>query len=146
MAALIPWLTGWQPAAVTALVHRTPDLEVERSAIVSVKTTGGQLFQMAAVRTGYRDVDEINVIGTEGAVKLARPQPWHPWDVTHYGPGGAVQPLGEMPAGQTTTDHFIRALRGEEPLRVPPEDALPSVEIVEAAYESVREGRTVILR
>jgi predicted dehydrogenase len=26
MAALIPWLTGWQPAAVTALVHRTPDL------------------------------------------------------------------------------------------------------------------------
>ncbi|MHB1133339.1 MAG: Gfo/Idh/MocA family protein [Chloroflexota bacterium] len=146
MAALIPWLTGWQPAAVTALLSREPNFEVERSAIVNIQMVGGQLFQLAAVKTGYRDIDEINVLGTEGAIRLVRGRQWHPWEVTHFGRGGEVQPLGELPAGQTTTDHFIRVVRGEEQLRVPPEDALPSVEIVEAAYESERTGCTVALR
>lgn len=146
MAALIPWLTGWQPAEVTALLTMDLGREVESSDIVNVKATGGQLFQMATVKTGYSDRDEVQVIGTAGAVHLTRPVAYQPWQLTHFGGGGAVVPLGELPAGQTTTDHFIRVVRGEEALRVPAEDALPSVEIVEAAYESVRSGRTVRLR
>ena len=146
MAALIPWLTGWQPSEVTALFTKDPGREVESSDVVNVKATGGQLFQMAIVKTGYKDVDEVQVVGTKGAVKLARPAPYQPWLLTHYGQGGVVIPESELPQGQTTTDHFIRAVRGEEALRVPPEDALPSVEIVEAAYESIKTGRTVRLR
>ncbi len=145
MAALIPWLTGWRPQEVSAAVASNPGAEVEASGIVNVRTEGGQLFQLAAVKTGYTDVDEVRVIGTAGAILLSRPVPYRPWQVTHFGPGGQVQPLGELPSGETTTDHFVRVVRGETSLRVPPEDALPSVQIVEAAYESVRSGRTVKL-
>src|SRR5579883_558033 len=54
MAALIPWLTGWQTSEVSAQVTRRPDLEVDVGGVINVHATGGALFQIASVKTGHR--------------------------------------------------------------------------------------------
>ncbi|MDA8219376.1 MAG: Gfo/Idh/MocA family oxidoreductase [Dehalococcoidales bacterium] len=145
MAALIPWLTGWQPAAVAAFVTYGGKLDVDTGGTVDVHTTNGNFFQIASMKNGFRNVDEVEVVGTEGAVKVERPRQHTPWQVTHFGKGGEVVPIGELPAGKATTDHFVDVIRGREPSRIPPADALPAVQIVEAAYESAGSGRVIKL-
>lgn len=144
MAALLPWLTGWRPAAVTALLTSS-GMDVDAGGIVNVHATTGGLFQIAAVRTGYRNVDEVEVVGTGGAVRVER-LAGQGWIVTHRGPAGEVVPLAALPPGQTTTDHFVDVILGRTANCLPPEDGLAGVEIIEAAYASARTGQTVAMR
>lgn len=144
MAALIPWLTGWRPREVSALV--TPsDRGVDAGGIVNVRAADGALFQIASVRTGARNVDEVEVIGTQGMCRVTRPPGGKGWVVAHQQANGDLTPPNALEPGRTTTDHFVDVVLNREKNRLPPVDGLRAVAIVEAAYESVQTGRTVVL-
>ena len=77
-----------------------------------------------------------------GSVVVARVPGRRGWVVRR---DGAPEPVADdaLPAGETTTDHFIDVVLGRTAPRIPLIDALLSVQIVEAAYESSRTGRVV---
>ena len=144
MAALIPWLTGWRPREVTGLV--TPsDRRVDTGGVVSVRAANGALFQIASVRTGSRNVDEVEVIGTRGVCRVTRPVGGKGWVVAYQGANDELIPPNNREPGRTTTDHFVDVVLNREKNRIPPVDGLRAVAIIEAAYESVQTGRTVVL-
>ncbi len=156
MAALMPWLTGWRPEQVSAVISFTGDggrsgaiaEGVDDGASVSVRFAGGALGEIASVRHGHRGVDEMAVFGTEGSVLVERVPGRPGWIVRHLrsgGPADGIVPEAELPAGQTTTDHFVEAIRGNVAPGIPLVDAVLSAQIVEAAYESARSASTVRL-
>jgi len=140
MASLMPWLTGWRPVSVTAVLAAGGG-EVDDGAALSIAFAGGALGQIAAVRHGSPPVDEMEVHCSEGSVVVERVRGRRGWVVRRD--GAEPDPDDLLPAGQTTTDHFIDAVLGRTPPRVPLVDALLSVQILEAAYESARTGCAV---
>ncbi len=144
MAALMPWLTGWRPATVAAVLTGGAG-PVDDGATVSIAFAGGALGQMAALRHGSPPVDEMAVHGSEGRVLVERIRGRRGWVVRHNRQGGAAEVVDDeaLPAGQTTTDHFVDVILGRTAPRIPLVDALFSVQIVEAAYESARTRRSV---
>ena len=145
MAALLPWLTGWQPQYVTALVTHRSGLEVDVGGIINVRTTTGAMFQIAATQTGARGYDEVEIVGTAGSIRVERLLGRAPWVVAHGGTDGESIPIGTLPTGKTTTDHFVDVIRGAETVRISPSDGRVEVEIIDAAYESIRQQRTITL-
>jgi predicted dehydrogenase len=153
MAALMPWLTGWRPQQVSAVLSPSGDAAglagaVDDGAAVSIGFAGGALGQIVSVRHGHRNVDEMAVFGTEGSALVERVPGRPGWIVRHFRPGGpadGVVPESALPAGRTTTDHFVDAVLGRTAPRIPLIDGVLSAQIVEAAYESARTGRTVTL-
>lgn len=139
MASLIPWLTGWRPRAVTA-VFADRGGPVDAGAAVAVDFGGGALGQIASLADAHRNVDEVAVYGPGGVVVVERVPGRPGWTVRQHDAAGDVPP-GPLPAGQTTTDHFVDVILGRAELRIPLDDALAAVQIVEAAYESARTGR-----
>ena len=140
MASLMPWLTGWRPVSVSAVLAQGAG-EVDDGAAVSVVFGGEKLGQIASVRHGSPPVDEMAVHGSGGTVLVQRVPGRRGWVVRRN--GGDPVPEGELPPGQTTTDHFVESILGRTAPRIPLIDALISVQIVEAAYEAARTGRTV---
>jgi len=49
----------------------------------------------------------------------------------------------KIQAFRSNIDNFARAIRGEEALLISPEDALASVEVIEAAYADLRRSHWV---
>lgn len=143
MASLMPWLTDWRPIAVTA-VFAAGGGAVDDGATLSIAFAGGALGQIAAVRHGTPPVDEMAVHGTEGSIVVERVRGRRGWVVRRDGAAGPI-PDEALPAGQTTTDHFVDVILGRTPPRIPLVDALLSVQMVEAAYESARAGRAVTI-
>ena len=150
MAALMPWLTGWRPKSVSAVISYTGDSAASRAAegavddgaTVSIQFAGGALGQIASVRHGHRGIDEMAVFGTDGSVLIERIAGRPGWVVRHYKQGGPVDGSvsdDALPAGQTTTDHFVDVVLGRTAQRIPLVDAVLSTQIVEAAYESARQ-------
>lgn len=45
---------------------------------------------------------------------------------------------------QLMVEHFVRAARGQEPLRHPAEEAVRQMQVLDALYASARTGRTVL--
>ena len=140
MASLMPWLTGWRPVSVSAVLAQGAG-EVDDGAAVSVVFGGEKLGQIASVRHGSPPADEMGVHGSGGTVLVQRVPGRRGWVVRRN--GGDPVPEDELPPGQTTTDHFVEAILGRTAPRIPLIDALISVQIVEAAYEAARTGRTV---
>ena len=140
MASLMPWLTGWRPVLVSAVLAQGAG-EVDDGATVSVAFAGEKLGQIASVRHGSPPVDEMAVHASGGTVLVERVRGRPGWVVRRD--GGAPIPSDALPPGQTTTDHFVDAILGRTAPRIPLIDALLSVQILEAAYESARTGKTV---
>jgi predicted dehydrogenase len=119
---------------------------VEASGIINVRFTGGQLLQISSIKSGYRFVDEVELVGTSAALRVANREAYTPWEPVLTKADGVPQSLPGLSPTITTTDHFLDVIRGEAANRLPAEDGLLNSEIVEASYESVRTGQTIRLR
>jgi predicted dehydrogenase len=81
----------------------------------------------------------VDVYGSSGSLHLG-------WKESRYrrssNPDWIVFGKGydKFDALRREVENFCRAIRGEEPLRISAADALASVEVVEAAYASLRSG------
>ncbi|HEY8477283.1 MAG TPA: Gfo/Idh/MocA family oxidoreductase [Chloroflexota bacterium] len=145
MADLIRWYVGWRPVTVTATV-RQGAFEVDDGGVFTITFENGFQCSVASLRDAHRDVDEMAVYGTAGAVVVSRPLGWqYRWWLVHYGRGGEVQELPRLPEGSTSTANFIDAVLGRDELKVPAEDGVYAVQIIEAAYRSAESGRSIAL-
>jgi len=74
------------------------------------------------------------------------------WSESRYRPASSPEwiPFGggyhKLAAFARQIENFVQAIRGLEPLRIGPEDALASVEVIEAAYESLRRDAWVAVQ
>jgi len=85
--------------------------------------------------------DFLRLYGTEGEVRVGwRESAWRRYgqDWQIIGPGYA-----KVPAMSGAVVQFARALRGEEELAVTPADGIAAAQVVDACYESLRQGAWV---
>jgi len=121
--------------------RRSQGLEVEETVRVSVRSSDGV---MGSIDLSWSIDKELpwflQIYGSEGTISIG-------WKESSYrlAGGGERTTFGggydKVKAFGGQLDNFARAIRGEEALVVTPEDALASVECVEAAYAALKADR-----
>lgn len=131
------------PLAFVQVVEgrRSQGLEVEETVRVSVRSRDGV---MGSIDLSWSIDKELpwflRIYGSEGTVSVG-------WKESSYRLAGSREWVvfgsgyDKVGAFRGQVDNFARAIRGEAPLVVTPEDALASVECVEAAYAALDASR-----
>jgi len=122
---------------------RCQGLLVEDTVSVFAKSVSGVLcninlsWSMSSRRESF-----VDIYGTRGAISVGWKQSarldigqheWMPFGVGYH----------KVRAFRRQIENFSRAIRGEEPLLITPEDALASVAIIECAYHALRQNQWV---
>jgi predicted dehydrogenase len=120
---------------------RSQGLGVEETVHIFVRSTAGVMGAIDLSWSINKELDSfINIYGSHGTVSVGwkeskyRQSSSRDWVV--FGKG-----YNKVEAFRNQIDNFSRAIAGEESLLVTAEDALASVEVVEAAYAALRENR-----
>jgi predicted dehydrogenase len=119
---------------------RVQDLPVEDTVRVFVRSADGVMGSIDLSWSIDKQLDSyVNLYGSHGAISVGwkgsryRPGPGRDWVV--FGKG-----YDKTQAFRSQIVNFARAIRGEEELRITAQDALASVEVIEAAYASLRQN------
>jgi predicted dehydrogenase len=122
---------------------RSQGLEVEETVRIFVRSTAGVLGSIDLSWSINKEQSSyINIYGSQGTL-------WVGWKESRYRQSGARDWVvfgngyDKIQAFRSNIDNFARAIRGEEALLISPEDALASVEVVEAAYADLRRSHWV---
>lgn len=126
-------------AAVEAVEgKRIQGLPVEDTARLFVRTASGALASIDLSWSLNKELDSyIDIYGSHGVIRVGwkqskyRPLSSPDWIV--FGSG-----YDKIRAFRGQVENFCRAVRGEESLLITAEDALASVQVIEAAYRSAR--------
>lgn len=120
---------------------RIQDLLVEDTVSMSVRSESGAMGSIDLSWSISKELPTyISVYGSAGTLHVG-------WKASRYkvGAQGDWQDFGigydKHQAFVAGLDNFARATRGEEELRITPEDALASVDAIEAAYAALEESR-----
>lgn len=115
-------------------------LEVEDTARMFVRTADGVMGSIDLSWSISKELDSyINIYGSHGTISVGwkeskyRQSTSRDWVV--FGKG-----YQKIQAFRSQIDNFARSLRGEEMLLVTSRDAVASVEVIEAAYSSLRQS------
>jgi predicted dehydrogenase len=114
--------------------RRSQGLAVEETVRIFVRSRAGVLGNIDLSWSINKELDSyLNIYGSLGTVSVG-------WRVSRYRQASSAdwvvfgQGYDKIQALSGQVRNFARAVRGEEPLRITAEDALASVEVVEAAY------------
>jgi predicted dehydrogenase len=117
---------------------RIQGLQVEDTVRLFVRTHSGVLGSVDLSWSLNKELESyIDIYGSNGIVRVG-------WKESKYrptsSPGWIVFGKGydKVEAFQRQVENFCRAIRGEEKLLITAADALASVQVIEAAYESLR--------
>ena len=117
---------------------RVQGLAVEDTVRLFVRTTEGVLASIDLSWSLNKELESyIDIYGSNGTVRVG-------WKASRYRPTSSPDwiPFGKgydkVEAFRRQVENFCRAVRGQEPLLITAADALASVEVIEAAYESLR--------
>ncbi len=120
---------------------RSQGLSVEETVHIFVRSTRGVMGAIDLSWSINKELDSfINIYGSQGSVSVGwkeskyRQSSSRDWVV--FGKG-----YNKVEAFRSQINNFSRAITGDEPLLITPEDALASVEVVEAAYAALRQNR-----
>jgi len=120
---------------------RSQGLSVEETVHIFVRSTSGVMGAIDLSWSINKELDSfINIYGSHGTVSVGwkesryRQSSSRDWVV--FGKG-----YNKVEAFRSQINNFARAIAGEEQLLITPEDALASVEVVEAAYAALRQNR-----
>ncbi|MBV9957424.1 MAG: Gfo/Idh/MocA family oxidoreductase, partial [Acidobacteria bacterium] len=120
---------------------RSQGLSVEETVHIFVRSMGGVMGAIDLSWSINKELDSfINIYGSHGTISVGwkeskyRQTSSRDWVV--FGKG-----YNKVEAFRNQINNFARAIAGEESLLVTPEDALASVEVVEAAYSALRQNR-----
>lgn len=122
---------------------RSRGLAVEETVHIFARTESGAVGSIDLSWGISKELDSyINMYGSMGTVtvgwKTSRYRQASSRDWVTFGKG-----YDKFQALRAQLQNFARAIRGEEPLLIRAEDALASVEVVEAAYEALRRNQWV---
>ena len=118
--------------------RRVQNLPVEDTVRVFVKTEAGVMGSIDLSWSMQKEQPYyISIYGSQGTVLVG-------WQESKYKTIGNNewivfgQGYNKIQSFQNQIENFTRAIRGEEILRISPQDGLASVEVIEAAYESLQ--------
>jgi predicted dehydrogenase len=122
---------------------RIQGLAVEDTALILVRTTSGVMGRIDLSWSLNKELPSyVNIYGTNGVVSVG-------WKESKYrqssSPDWIVFGKGydKVQAFRSQIQNFSRALRGEEALLITADDALASVEVIETAYQALRQENWV---
>jgi len=120
---------------------RSQGLNVEETVRLLVKSGGGVLGAIDLSWSLNKELDSyLSIYGSHGTIHVGwRQSKYHQLQGRDWVVFGAG--YDKVQAFRSQIDNFSLAINGEEPLRVTAADALASVEVIEAAYVSLRQKR-----
>jgi predicted dehydrogenase len=125
---------------------RSQGLAVEDTVRIFVKSTAGVLGSIDLSWSINKEQESyINIYGSHGTL-------WVGWKESKYRQSGARdwvifgKGYNKVQAFRSNIDNFARAVRGEEALLISAEEALASVEVIEAAYADLRRSHWVSVK
>jgi predicted dehydrogenase len=120
--------------------RRTQSLAVEETVRVLVKSAGGVMGSMDLSWSLNKEVDHFLVIyGSHGTLRVG-------WKQSTYRQSSAADWVtfgsgyNKVSAFRRQIENFSSAIQGHEHLRITVEDAIASVEAIQAAYQSLGKG------
>jgi D-xylose 1-dehydrogenase (NADP+, D-xylono-1,5-lactone-forming) len=136
---------GVEPSAVYARARFHPKYRVDMTTCLLLEFPGGSY---ASLECGFESQFQsaLQVVGTEGRLSMDRAFSAKLLDVE-------IRVINEdavktIPVSLTNqyarmVEHFGRCIRGRKPVRYPALDAYRNMKVIDAAFESIRTGRTV---
>ena len=125
---------------------RIQGLAVEDTVELFLRSVSGVACTIDLSWSLNKDLEHfINIYGSGGTIRIG----WAGSRFTQRSSPGWTdfgQGYQKVPAFVAQLENFRRAIRGEEELRVTPEDALASVDVIEAAYRSLTSSNWVPVR
>lgn len=119
---------------------RSQGLAVEETVRIFVRSQGGVLGSIDLSWTIDKELDSyLNIYGSHGTVSVG-------WKQSRYRQSSSRdwvvfgQGYNKLQAFRSQLRNFCGVVRGQDAPLATPEDALASVEVVEAAYEALRES------
>lgn len=135
------WVTGLRPVSVTCRMDRLPSdrraaliIELENGAVATISTVGNS-------RSGGRRVSN-RFAGTDGTIEVEHFN-FHTRIESRKGTEEFTE--AELPPAPGPVANMIEALRGKAPLASDGTHGATVVQVLEAAYQSAREGRTIAI-
>jgi predicted dehydrogenase len=140
---LLRYLLGPLTQVLAVEGRRSQNLPVEDTVDVHVRTANGIPGHIELSWSLHKEQDAyLTIYGSRGTMmigwKESRYRLHEKGDWVPFGKGYA-----KLDAFRSQLSNFARAVRSEEDLRMSGEDALVSVEVIAAAYRSLRSGRWV---
>jgi predicted dehydrogenase len=136
------WTTGLRARRVSALMDTLPtdmraviSIELENGVVASINTIGDSKYPGRRVHHVFGAVNGVVTVNTFDFKT----------EIRVHGDEPRIFKEHDLPQVSQPVANFVNALRGQEALFSPGEHGAQVVEVVEAAYESARSGRTVCL-
>lgn len=140
------FLLGPIQAVLAVETRRVQPLQVEDTAFMFLRAAGGVTAHVdLSWSLGKGGEDFLSIHGTQGVARIG-------WRRSHYRRHVDAEwtPLGtgydKVTAFRRQAENFCNAVNGIEPLLVTPDDAVASVDVIDAAYRSLRLGRWTEVR
>lgn len=122
---------------------RSQGLQVEDTVRIFVRSTAGVLGSIDLSWSINKEQESyINIYGSHGTL-------WVGWKESKYRQSGARdwvvfgKGYNKVQAFRSNLDNFARAIKGEEALVISADDALASVDVIEAAYADLRRNHWI---
>lgn len=119
---------------------RIQGLAVEDTVRIFVRSTNGVMGSIDLSWSLNKELDSyIRIYGSAGTISVG-------WKESKYRQSASNEWIvfgngyNKIQAFRSQIDNFAQAIRGEEPLLITAEDALASVEVIEAAYASLHQN------
>lgn len=120
---------------------RSQSLEVEETVRIFIRSRSGVMGNIDLSWSINKELDSyISIYGSHGTVRVG-------WKESRYRQSSSTdwvvfgQGYDKVKAFRNQINNFSRAICGTEPLLITPEDALASVEVIEAAYAALSQNQ-----
>lgn len=141
MADLLPWLLGEQATRVRSRLRGDGGARSDRGGFIDLQF-GEIEGRLTCIEEGWHMWDEVRIFGDQGLIELRRPltvplgwELWH-WSDRYE----MLNRVNANPVDGGATREFLQAVRAGGPVSCSFDEAAVSVEIVEAAFASARQG------
>lgn len=137
MADIVPWLLGRRPTRLLSRVRPSSGERSDHGGFIDLQFEGIEC-QMTCIDQGLHMWDEIRIFGEHGLIELRRPLNLATgWALTCMAADASVaESMAAEPATGWITREFLNALHGQGAVSCTFADAVLSVEIIEAAFQS----------
>ena len=140
MADIIPWMLQKRPHRVRSRLRPGPTGMVDKGGFIDLEFDQLEC-QMTCIDQGLHMWDEIRIFGESGLIELRRPLNFPTgWAMQCISADGqtVVDQVAAHPGEGVITTNFLNALHQRATVACSFADALLSVEIIEAAFESAK--------